>query len=130
MNRSYGYGARRKSGQPSSRLMALLHYSLTHLDPDCDHEQWMKIGSLLHYETGGSEEAFELYDDWSARSRRRGNYPGRRAMERRWTYYEKPLKRPVTLGTLRYYLKQAGVSWSEIEEHVDKFYVESDEEGA
>jgi hypothetical protein len=118
---------RRTPRYPSSRLHALLQYALQQLDPDCLHADWFKIGAAVYHATQGSADGFELYDDWSAQSLE-GKYPGRRAMERRWEYYDKPLKRPITIGTLDYYLRQAGSSWSEVVAHVDKWFVDSDEE--
>lgn len=31
-----------------------------------DRDGWLKIGAAVHLETGGSDEGFDLFDDWSA----------------------------------------------------------------
>ena len=38
------------------------------IDPDCGHDEWVKVGMALHHETGGSPEGLELWDGWSAKS--------------------------------------------------------------
>jgi hypothetical protein len=119
-------GRHRPRATPSTRLLAAIQFALTKLDPDCDYEEWFRIGAAIYNATDGSDDGFELYDTWSAEAHYK-KYPGRRTMERRWEYYDKPQKRPITIGTLHYYLKQAGSSWAEVLEHVDKFYGNSEE---
>ena len=36
-------------------------------DPD-DYEEWIKIGQILHHETQGSRDGFQLWDRWSRQS--------------------------------------------------------------
>jgi hypothetical protein len=38
-------------------------------DPDIapDYDGWVKCGAALHHETGGSDEGFDIFDDWSSR---------------------------------------------------------------
>lgn len=50
--------------------------ALKHLDQEShedrsepfDYHTWLKVGFALHAETRGSQEGFELFDEWSARS--------------------------------------------------------------
>ena len=39
--------------------------ALQYLDPDMGYDDWLRVGMALH-STGGSDEAFRLWDDWSA----------------------------------------------------------------
>ena len=36
-------------------------------DPSCGRDPWVNVGMALHHEFDGSEEAFELYLEWSAK---------------------------------------------------------------
>ena len=45
-----------------SRLGAILDG----LDPDMVRDDWYKVGMAVHHETGGSEEGFKLWHDWSS----------------------------------------------------------------
>jgi hypothetical protein len=75
---------------------------VSHIDPDTDHETWVKCGMAMHHATGGT--AFDVWDQWSARGTK---YPGRHALEKRWHSFGKSAN-PVTLGTLIHYAEQAG----------------------
>lgn len=35
------------------------------LDPDCSRDRWRNVGMALHHETEGSEEGFDIWDEWS-----------------------------------------------------------------
>lgn len=37
---------------------------LNKLDPDCDRDQWFKVGAAIHHETNG--DGFDLWNDWSS----------------------------------------------------------------
>jgi hypothetical protein len=39
---------------------------LDSIDPDCDHDQWVKTGMAIHHETDGSPEGLALWDRWSS----------------------------------------------------------------
>ena len=39
---------------------------LESLDPDCGHDEWVKVGMALHHETDGSPEGLRLWDQWSS----------------------------------------------------------------
>ena len=49
---------------------------LSHVDPDTDHETWIRCGMALHQASGGT--AFEVWDQWSNRGTK---YPGRDTLE-------------------------------------------------
>ena len=52
--------------QNVKRLKALLEY----LDPDCGYEDWLHILMAIYHETGGSEEGFQLVNDWSSKGKK------------------------------------------------------------
>ena len=50
------------------RNRAEIESALESLDPDMGYESWIKVGMALHQESGGAEDAQELWDSWSAGS--------------------------------------------------------------
>lgn len=100
---------------PSKNLLPLLSAAVKHLDADCSHGEWFRIGAALHTATNGSEEGRALFDWWSSRGKK---YPGSRRINYQWECYG---RRPglIGIGTLRHYLRQAGISWSELQAEVD-----------
>ena len=75
---------------------------LSHVDPDCDHETWVRCGMALHHASGGA--AFDVWDEWSQRGNK---YPGKAALDKRWHSFGKA-SNPVTIGTLIYHAQQGG----------------------
>lgn len=75
---------------------------VNHVDPDTDHETWVRCGMALHHASGGT--AFDIWDAWSNRG---SKYPGRQTLEKRWHSFGKSAN-PVTLGTLIHYAESAG----------------------
>ena len=58
----------------------LVKHALTFLDPDCSHNEWVAIGQMLHdWGAQGHDEAFGLWDAWSATSKN-NMYPGRESL--------------------------------------------------
>lgn len=74
---------------------------LSHIDPDCDHDTWIKCGMACHDASGGT--AFSVWDEWSARGTK---YP-EDGLEKRWHSFGKSAS-PVTIGTLIYHAEQGG----------------------
>jgi hypothetical protein len=72
-----------------------INQCLAVLDPECGHDDWLHIGMALHHETLG--DGFALWDAWSALS---GKYPGREALEARWTSFGQSGGRPITARAL------------------------------
>lgn len=75
---------------------------LSYINPDIDHETWVRCGMAIHHATGGT--GFDVWDSWSAKG---AKYPGSDTLAKRWHSFGKSLN-PVTLGTLIYYAEQAG----------------------
>lgn len=103
---------------------------LNAIDPDCDHETWIRCGMAAHHATRGA--AFGPWHDWSARG---SKYPGHDELEKRWHSFGKAAN-PVTLGTLTHYAEQAGwhapveftseLHFDEPEEHDSKALLNTD----
>lgn len=78
---------------------------LAFIDPNCDHDQWIKCGMAIHHASNGS--AFEIWDEWSAKGK---TYPGTKQLSKRWDTFGKS-ERPVTLGTLAHFAELGGWAW-------------------
>ena len=39
---------------------------LSKLDPNCGYHEWLKIGAILHHQSGGDVEMLEAWDRWSS----------------------------------------------------------------
>ena len=39
---------------------------LSKLDPNCGYSDWLKVGAILHHQSGGDVEMLEAWDRWSA----------------------------------------------------------------
>jgi len=74
---------------------------LSHVNPDCDHDTWIKCGMACHEASGGS--AFRVWDEWSAKG---SKYPDD-GLEKRWHSFGKSAN-PVTIGTLIFHAEQGG----------------------
>ena len=66
--------------------------TLESLNPDCDRDQWLKIGMALHYEFTGSDEALQLWDTWSSQ----GTKYKEGEPERFWSGFGNYTGKPVT----------------------------------
>lgn len=75
---------------------------LSFIDPDCDYEQWIRIGMAIHDATGGA--GIELFDQWSKEGKK---YTGFNSLEKHWHSFGKS-GNPVGIGTLIYYAEQGG----------------------
>lgn len=75
---------------------------LLHVNPDCDHETWIRCGMAVHDATQGT--AFHVWNDWSSGG---AKYPGVEDLERRWHSFGKSAN-PVSIGTLIYHAEQGG----------------------
>lgn len=82
-----------------------LEAMLNHISPDCDHDEWVRVGMAIHHATSGS--GFEIWDEWSAKG---AKYPGSKNLSKRWDSFGKS-DRPVTLGTLAHYAEMNGWQW-------------------
>lgn len=66
-------------------------------DPDVNRNEWIKIGMAIHHETEGSQEGFDLWDEWSRRGKK---YRNTQDLEAPWrSFHDTP--NAVTVGFLR-----------------------------
>lgn len=75
---------------------------LGHVSPDCDYEQWIRIGMAIHEATSGG--GFDLWDTWSGSG---DKYPSAEVLQHHWQSFGKS-SNPVTIGTLIHYAEQGG----------------------
>ncbi|WP_299329731.1 phage/plasmid primase, P4 family [uncultured Psychrobacter sp.] len=54
---------------------------LNNLDA-ADYDRWLQVGMALHHEYDGSDEAFNVWDDWSQKA---DNYSSAEDLEKRWS---------------------------------------------
>jgi hypothetical protein len=43
-----------------------IQQTLSRLNPDIDHDKWVRIGMGIHHQFGGGEEGLTIWDDWSS----------------------------------------------------------------
>lgn len=72
------------------------------VNPDADHDTWVKCGMAVHHASNGT--AFDVWDKWSAAG---SKYPGSDTLYKRWHSFGKA-SNPVTLGTLKHHAEQGG----------------------
>lgn len=70
---------------------------LTRKDPNCGYEEWIKIGMALHHETGGNDEGFAIWDEFSAPG---DSYPGIDTLRSHWVSFGRSAT-PITADSLR-----------------------------
>lgn len=75
---------------------------LSFIDPDCDHETWIKIGMAIHHATNGG--GFALWDKWSAKG---SKYPNSDILNNRWASLGKSSNQ-ATIGSLIHIAKESG----------------------
>jgi hypothetical protein len=102
--------AREEECLDSTSRHLVLRALLKHCDPK-DYGIWIRVGTALHHETGGSSEGMLIFDEWS---RRGETYKGLREIEYKWKSFRKTSGQPATIGTLIHYAKDAGADISEI----------------
>lgn len=77
-------------------------------DPDIapDYDGWVKCGAALHHETGGSDEGFDIFDDWSSRH---PTYDAKKTAKT-WDSFRRPYTsgQRATAATLMHMAKATG----------------------
>ncbi|WP_287311170.1 AAA family ATPase [Mesorhizobium sp.] len=79
--------------------------AIEHIDPNCSRDEWVKVGMALHAASGGSQEAFELWDRWSAGASEPGKYNAR-IMRGQWHSFGK--RDGIDIGTLFHIAGECG----------------------
>lgn len=70
---------------------------LDHIEPDCGYEDWSRVLMAIFHKTQGSEDGFNLADNWSSRGRK---YKGTNEIETKWRSFRGDVPNPVGIGTL------------------------------
>ncbi len=78
--------------------------ALTHLSPD-GYEHWIRVGMALHHASGGSDEGFALWHEWSGRGE---SYDGIEDCRYHWASFGGYSGRAIGLGTIYAAAKAAG----------------------
>lgn len=87
----------------NAKLMKI-HALLKHIDPDVHYCDWIRILMVIFYESGGSEEGFELADYWSSQGYK---YKGEKDIRSKWRHFKPDYAKPVRIGTL---VRMAGMA--------------------
>lgn len=89
------------SQQPIGYSVEELHNLLKTFNPSASYDDWIEVGMCLHHETGGSQEGFDVWHEWSATG---DSYVSEGDCEAHWLSFRK------TEGakTMRTLLKRAG----------------------
>lgn len=78
---------------------------LQQIDPDIDRSDWIRVALALFHEYDGSEEAFELWDNWSSYG---SKYPGDDRMRYEWeSFNNRSGFRPTTMASVIKMAKEA-----------------------
>ena len=67
---------------PTVSLAKLRKAAFTH-SPDCEYDEWLKVGMQLHDGTGGAQEGFDIWAEWS-QGIKRAAYPGEIVLKSHW----------------------------------------------
>lgn len=65
---------------------------------ETNYDLWIKIGMVLHAETGGSTDGLALWEEWSARC---PEYSGYEKLEYKWNSFRDDKDKIVGLGSLK-----------------------------
>lgn len=87
----------REKSEKRAELKELRQLVAKH-DADGSYDDWIKVGMAIHYETGGSEDGFALWDEWSSAG---SKYKGTSDLESHWRSFRLDDENLVTSASLR-----------------------------
>ncbi len=77
-------------------------------DNSPNYDDWLRVGAGIHHETRGSQEGFDLFDEWSAKH---PTYDAKKTLKT-YASFDKPYAGArATAATIIYMAKQAGSCW-------------------
>lgn len=82
------------------------------LDPDCHHDEWVRVGMALHHQYDGGDEGWHLWDEWSSE----GSKYREGECERRYGTFSAKGRVPITLASVKAMEKE--VERAEIKEEL------------
>jgi len=78
---------------------------LTKLVPRPRRDEWIRIGMALHFQFKGTDEAFDIWHEYSRREGS-GTYEGYNDVRRNWDSFKVNKKNPITFASIRYLCKE------------------------
>ena len=96
---------------PSSFNMGNIEAMLAVLNPDCGREDWIHIGMAIHFESGGSNEGFTIWNAWSSKGKK---YPGEQSLRTQWHSFKIDDGQHFSVGTIKKMVTDAGYDWMDI----------------
>lgn len=82
--------------QPPVNLVQLRKAAFKH-DPDCEYDEWTRVGMQLHDATSGAQEGFNIWSDWS-KGIKRSAYPGEATLKSHWLSFSSQGGKHVASG--------------------------------
>lgn len=76
---------------------------LMSVDPDCHHDEWVRVGMALHHHFDGGDDGWHIWDEWSAD----GSKYRDGECQRRYHTFDSSSKTPVTLASVKAMEKEA-----------------------
>ena len=70
---------------------------LKSIDPNCGHEDWIRVGRAIYHATKGSDYGLAVFDLWSSQG---DKYKGKKEIEVIWRSFRTDEKDPFPVGTL------------------------------
>ena len=70
---------------------------LEDIDPNCGHEDWIRVGRAIYHASKGSDYGLAVYDRWSSQG---DKYKGKKEIEVIWRSFRTDVKDPFPVGTL------------------------------
>lgn len=107
-----------KATSPESvafKVLAALVRALPN-DSTCDYAKWFDIGCIIHHETNGSQQGYELWHEWSAKN---STAHDPEEMPKKYASGRNDKGELKKLGSLIHYLKEAGIDWRHIKDSVE-----------
>lgn len=102
------YDASLRANQPANR--DLVRAALDQYSSNCHYDIWFETAAALHFEFGGSDVGFDLFDRWSAKS------PQYREGECEAKWQAVAGIRGYSVGTIFFYAEKANPGWRAIYE--------------
>ena len=85
------------AGAPIDLELARLRKAAFKHSPDCDYDEWIRVGAQLHDGTGGAQEGFDIWAEWS-RGFKRKAYPGDDKLMVHWRSFASAPGKHVATG--------------------------------
>lgn len=97
-------------GGEDEKLLAI-QALIAELDPDEGYDEWFKVLMAIHHATDGSEEGLAIADEWSSAG---AKYEGYKKIAEKWNSFSVRSDSTITMGTVRYMLKERGFDANQI----------------